>query len=164
MRRRQGGFSLIEVMLVASMLMTVLTTIGVGLKSGHDANRELQRRAQLTLVCSELLDRLFRLDFGQQGGASATPAQLTELFDADSELGTATLSSLRTPAGQPGFQFELADFPWGGKFEVRVDADLNGDGDETDTREGRADLLRINVLWDGVLILESMRCAPWKMS
>jgi hypothetical protein len=47
---------------------------------------------------------------------------------------------------------------------VRVDADLNGDGDEIDEREARADLLRINILHDGELVLESMRCAPWVMS
>ncbi len=148
-------------MLVSSMLMTVLTTIGVGLRTGHDANRAMQRRAQLTVVCSELLDRLFRLDFGQSGAASVTAAQLDELFDDDDDLGSGTLSSLRIQPGSRGFQFTIAEFPWGGTFEVRVDSDLNGDGDEADDREGRADLLRINVLCDGVLVLESLRCAPW---
>ncbi|MBL8843334.1 MAG: hypothetical protein JNL90_17570 [Planctomycetes bacterium] len=160
-RRRQGGFSLLEVMLVSSMMMTVLTTIGVGLRAGHASKREMERRAQLTVVAGELLDRLFRISYGSAGDASASNSQLTELFDADADLGTATVSSLRTAAGSTGYQFEIDDFPWGGQFEVRIDADLNGDGDESDEREGRADLLRLNVLWDGILILESVRCAPW---
>ena len=162
-RGRKGGFSLIEVMLVASMMMTVLTTIGVGLRAGHESRRELERRAQLTLVASEMLDRLFRIGFGTQGEAAANADQLDELFDGDEALGSATLASLRVPSGTVGHVFEIADFPWGGQFQVRVDADLNGDGDETDAREGRPDLLRINILWNGVLLLESVRAAPWRL-
>ncbi len=164
LHRRQRGFTLLEVMLVSAMMMTVLTTIGVGLRSGHASKREIERRAQLTIVAGELLDRLFRISYGTASDASATNGQLTELFDGDSDLGTATVSSLRTPAGTIGYQFEIDEFPWGGRFEVRVDADLNGDGDEADAREGRADLLRMNVMWDGILILESVRCAPWSSS
>ncbi len=160
-RRRQRGFSLLEVMLVSSMMCTVLTTIGVGMRAGHASKREMERRAQLTIVAGELLDRLFRISYGTSTPSAASNAQLTELFDADSDLGTATLGGLRTAAGATGYQFEIDDFPWGGRFEVRVDADLNGDGDESDAREGRADLLRINILWDGTLILESLRSAPW---
>lgn len=162
-RRFARGFSMLEVLLVASMMMTVLTTVGVGLRSGHASKREMERRAQLTLVAGELLDRLFRIGYGNADDAGASGAQLTELFDGDSELGTATLTSLRVAAGSEGHSFALDAFPWGGLFEVRVDADLNGDGDEDDEREGRPDLLRINILWNGGVVLESLRCAPWRM-
>jgi len=156
-RNRCGGFSLVEVMIVTAMMATVLTTIGVGLRSGHAANREMQRRSQLTLVCGEVMDRLCRIPFGAITDAAATAAQLNELFDDDDDLGTATLCSLRVPAGNPGFSFDLDNFPFGGSFEVRVDDDLNGDGDTNDTFEGRDDLLRIQILHDGIPILESMR-------
>lgn len=163
-RPRQRGTSLIEVMMVTAMMMTVLTTVGVGLRSAHQSRREMERRAQMTAVASELADRLFRIPFGAQGAATATPAQLDELFDDDDELGSATLTGLRTAVGSQPFSFSFAGFPWGGQFEVRVDSDLNGDGDAADVLEGRADVLRINISWNGVLLLESTRCAPWKQT
>jgi type II secretory pathway pseudopilin PulG len=159
-RRRCGGFSIIEVMVVTAMMATVLSTICVGLRSGHVANKENQRRAQLTLVCSEVMDRLFHIPFGVITDKAATAQQLNQLFGNTDNLGTATLCSLRVPAGKPGFSFNLANFPFGGEFEVRVDDDLNGDGDNKDTLEGRIDLLRIQIIHDGITILESIRAAP----
>jgi hypothetical protein len=148
-RRRDGGFSVVEVVTVAAMVATVLSTICVGVRSAHVASREKTRRAQLTLVCGEVMERLFHVPFGTKGDATATPAQLNELFDGDDDLGTATLCSLRVATGRPGFRFDLANVPVDGNFEVRVDGDRNGDGD----------LLRIELLHDGIPILESMRSA-----
>lgn len=162
-RRLQRGSSLVETMLVASLMATVLTTIGIGLRAGHSSRREMQRKVALTAVASELLDRLERIPFGNDGDAGASGGQLDELFDGDTDLGSATLISLRGAPGAEGPSFALQDFPWGGMFEVRVDADLNGDGDEDDDREGRPDLLRINILWDGKLLIESIRAAPWRL-
>jgi hypothetical protein len=162
--RRDGGFSLVEVMLVSAMMMTVLTTVGIGLRSAHQSRRELDRREQLSAVAAELIDRLFRIPFGEQGARAATTSELDEFFDADADLGAVTLTGLRTPVGGAAWSVQFAEFPWGGAFELRVDGDLNGDGDEADAREGRSDLLRVNVSWNGTPILESLRCAPWSQS
>ncbi|MSR47626.1 MAG: hypothetical protein EXS13_11285 [Planctomycetes bacterium] len=163
-RHRVGGFTMVEVMMVTAMMATVLTTIGIGLRAGHCSRREMERRAQLTSVVAELLDRMFRIPFGSQGDGTASAAQLDEIFDGDSDLGTASLTSLRAPAGTTGWTFAIAEFPWGGQFEVRVDSDLNGDGDEADANEGREDLLRASIRWNGTLLLESIRCAPWSQA
>jgi type II secretory pathway pseudopilin PulG len=160
-RRNQGGFSLLEVMLVTSMLMTVVATIAVGVRSGHAANDEMRRRASLTALSTELIDRLFRIAFGQPSDPQPpTNEQLGELFDDDDELGDATLSMLVVNPGGPGYSFQLANFPYAGTWEVRVTQDLNSDGDQVDLQEGRDDIVRIDLLYDGVLILETMRAMP----
>ena len=64
------------------------------------------------------------------------------------------------PTEEAGHSFQLVDFPYEGLWEVRITGDLNNDGDEDDEREGRGDLLRIDILYNGVLILETMRTAP----
>jgi hypothetical protein len=157
---RAGGFTLVEAAVVVAMMAAILSTIGVGLRFGHVANRENQQKEQLTRVGSELMERLFHVPFGATSDEPATAAQLNELFDGDGDLGTATLCSLRVPAGKPGLRFELANFPFGGEFEVRVDNDLDGDGRISGGREGRGDLFRIEILHDGKPILESIRAAP----
>lgn len=158
--RRAGGFSLIEVLLVTSMMMTVVATVAVGMRSGYTANEEINRRAVLTSLSGELMDRLFRIDFGQPGGVAPSGDQLTELFDDDDSFGTATLCQLAVAPGGPGYLFQLENFPYNGTWEVRVTSDLNNDGDDGDPHEGRPDLYRIDILYDGLLVLETMRSAP----
>ena len=156
----ERGFTVLEVMIITSMMMTVLATVTVGLKAGHTAKEEMRRRDLLTVMSSDIMDRLFQVPFGNPGDEPPSPAELSELFDDDDFLGPVTLSGLRVPAGMPGFTFELANFPYNGTWEVRVAADLNADGDEEDENEGRDDLFRVNILYDGVLILETMRSEP----
>jgi hypothetical protein len=157
---RAGGFTLVQAVVVVAMMAAILSTIGVGLRAGHVANRENQRKEQLTRVGSEVMERLFKIPFGATTDEPATAAQLNELFDGDDDLGTATLCSLRVAAGRPGLHFQLEEFPFGGEFEVRVDHDLDGDGRITGAREGGGDLFRIVILHDGTPILESIRAAP----
>jgi len=151
------GFTVLEVMLVSSMMMAVLATVTVGIRAGHSANEELRRKAVLTAMSSDLMDRLFSINFGTTADPEPTPDQLNELFDDDDFLGDISLSSMRILPGEEGYFFVFANFPYNGTWEVQVTADLNGDGDQDDEREGLDDLFRINLFYDGVLILESMR-------
>ena len=155
--RQSAGFTVLEVMLVTSMMMTVLATVTVGIRAGNTANEELRRKSVLTAMSGDLMDRLFAINFGRDGDLPATPEQLNELFDDDDFLGDVTLSSLRVAPGIEGVSFQFANFPYNGIWEVQVTADLNADGDEEDTREGRDDLFRLNIFYDDVLILECMR-------
>ena len=128
-RIRQGGFTALEVMLVTSMMMTVLATVTVGVRAGNNANEELRRKSVLTAMSSDLMERLFAINFGQVTDPPATPEQLSELFDDDDFLGNVTLSSLRVNPGEEGFRFQFANFPYNGIWEVQVTSDVNGDGD-----------------------------------
>ncbi len=159
-RRRWRGFTLVEVMLVTSMMMTILATFAVGIRAGHAATEEMQRRSVLTVMSGDLMDRLYQINFGTVADPDASEEQLTELFDDDDVLGSISLSSMRVAPGVPGHSFQLANFEYGGNWEVRVTGDLNNDGDEDDSLEGREDLMRIDILYNGSLVLETIRTAP----
>jgi len=157
---RNAGFTLIEMTLVSALMVAIFSTFVLGLRAGHAAAKEIERSNAVTLVADDVMDRLFRIDFGRPTDGAASAAQLTALFDDDENLGSATLCSLRVFAGAKGYQFKLANYPWPGTFEVRVTADLNGDGDELDANEGTMNLLRVDILYDGKRVLSSVRARP----
>ena len=164
-RRGVAGFTLLEMMLVTSLMVAVFSALALGVRAGHTANAEIERRTALTIVADDLMDRLFRIDYGQDTDGAASAAELSELFDDTEAFGTATLQSLNAFAGSAGYQFELANFPWPGQFDITVTSDLNNDGDETDANEGTTNVFRINISFvrpDGRVerILECMRSRP----
>jgi len=164
-RRGVAGFTLLEMTLVTSLMVAVFTALALGVRSGHTANAEIERRTALTIVADDIMDRLFRIDYGQDTDGAASAAELSELFDDTEPFGTATLQALHAFAGSAGYQFELANFPWPGQFSVTVTSDLNGDGDELDANEGGTDIFRMNIDFlraDGRTerILECMRARP----
>lgn len=164
-RRSVAGFTLLEMMLVTSLMAAVFSALALGIKSGHSANAEIERRTSVTLVAEDIMDRLFRINYGLDTDGAATANQLSELFDDTEALGTATVNSLRIDQGSEGYMFTLANFPWPGEFEVRVTADLNGDGDELDMAEGTDAIFRIDINFihaDGHVerVMECMRARP----
>lgn len=158
-RKREKGFTLIEVLVTTAMLAGVLGAVTLGLQACHDAADEMERKAIVTRTASQMMDRLFMIDFGTGTDAPPSDAQLTELFDEDDDLGTATLTTLRLAVDDPGYQFTLGNFPYPGIWEVRVGTDLDLDGDETDNLEGEDDIVRMDIYYEGVLMLSSMRSA-----
>lgn len=91
--------------MVSALMVVIFSTLALGLRAGHSANREIERRTALTLVADDLVDRLFRIDFGQATDGAASASQLSALFDDDENLGTVTLTSLRVFSGAQGYQF-----------------------------------------------------------
>ena len=164
-RRGVAGFTLLEMTLVTSLMVAIFSALALGVRAGYAANAEIERRTALTIVADDLMDRLFRIDYGQDTDGAAQAADLSELFDDTEALGIATLQSLHVYNGSLGYQFELANFPWPGEFEVVVNSDLNNDGDELDTAEGTTNIFRINIPFirpDGRVdrVLECMRAKP----
>jgi Tfp pilus assembly protein PilE len=143
--RATAGFTLIEMTITLTLMVTIFSALAVGVRAGHVANAEIERRVALAVQADDIMDRLFRIDFGQASDGAATAAQLSALFDDDEDLGTCTLTNLRVYSGAKGYTFSLANFPYPGQFEVRVSTDLNGDGDETDPNEGTSEVFRIDV-------------------
>ena len=149
-----------EVLIATAMAVILLGAVVTGIKACHDSAATIKRNRALNLAATELMQLVFRLDYGNAGDPAPTAGQLAALLDMDDLLGTATLSSLRVPAGQPGFIFQIATIPYAGNWELRVSADLNVDGDELDVDEGSPDLLRIDILFAGSIVLESFRGEP----
>ncbi|MBM4014944.1 MAG: prepilin-type N-terminal cleavage/methylation domain-containing protein [Planctomycetes bacterium] len=66
-RTAQGGFTLLEMMLVSVLMVVVFSTLALGLRAGHGANREIERKTAQTLVGEDVIDRLFRISLLMAG-------------------------------------------------------------------------------------------------
>jgi prepilin-type N-terminal cleavage/methylation domain-containing protein len=153
----ERGFSLLEVLMTLGVLAFVSLSIATGIGTSHRTTRALEEEVVLLSRGQELLERLLAIPFGVPSGGTASGGELSEVFDDDDEFGSITLHRLKNfgPA-----EFEPAGFPVHGRWRVLVDADLNGDGDEDDPDEGRADLLRIVVTHDGRMLARTVRFDP----
>ena len=155
--KREDGFSLIEAVVATAVALTVVSTVAVAMKASHDATRVMQQQETEAQTAHRIIDVLFRIPVGEPSDAPASAAERTELFDGDDVLGTATLYSLRHAPTAEGHRFQFADFPLTGEWEVRITADLDGNGDTAGPDEVFDDLLRIDVSFDGRVVLQSAR-------
>ena len=149
------GFSLVEVVIATATLALVGLGVASGVVTGHQSTQTLERGAHLANKALDFQERLLAIPFGSPEDPPATGAELDELLDDDDVLGTISLHKLRAfgPA-----EFELAGFPVPGRWQVVVDADLNGDGAiDAALEEGRDDLLRIAIFHDGRLVARTAR-------
>lgn len=156
----QGGFTLVETCVTMVSCVVMLLAFHAATRTSIDTRREVQSSYVRRGVARDFVARLRRLPFGNDGDAAVTASQLTELFDADEDLGGVTLHQLKVRADLPGHTFQLAGEGVAGTWSVRVTGDLNGDGDTADDREGRGDLLRLEVTYEGRLVLETVRTGP----
>jgi prepilin-type N-terminal cleavage/methylation domain-containing protein len=151
----QRGFSLIEVLFTLGAIAVLSLGVASGVVTGHKATRVLEDEALVSARAAEFQERLLAIPFGTADDEAASGSQLDELFDEDDVFGTATLHAVRAFGTA---QFEVANFPVDGKWRIVVDNDLNGDGTiDTTQDEGRADLLRIAVFFDGRNVAQVLR-------
>ncbi|MFN6145935.1 MAG: prepilin-type N-terminal cleavage/methylation domain-containing protein [Planctomycetota bacterium] len=157
----ERGFSLVEVTTAAALLAILLYGLHSTMLSAVTGRATVNRTDRVSSLASEYLDRLQAVPFGA-GNGSATAAELEELFDDDQDLGTVTLRELRVPANQEGHWFVGTQDGVTGRWRIRVTNDLNGDGDSTDVawREGRDDLLGVEIWFDDRLVVRAIRAAP----
>lgn len=153
------GFHLIELSIVAAILAIVSLSVASGVTTTASATRSLENRSREEQQAQMYLERLLVIPFGPPGAAAASAGDLTEFFDDDEVFGLLTLHSLRAfgPA-----EFTVSDERLPGRWRVSADRDINGDGaeDEDDPAEGRNDLLRCAVYYDGRLVDQVVRFDP----
>lgn len=155
----EHGFTLVETL--ATMVLAVFTLLALHstAQSAIAGRKSLQRTQQAHLMATEFLDRIRQLPFGRDTDPEPTADELTELFDDDQTLGPITLHQLAVAPDQPGRTFTAASNGLIGTWRVKVCNDLDGDGATTGPREGRSDLMRVQVWFDGQLVVETMRAA-----
>ena len=157
----ERGFSLIEVTTGVALMTVMVYGLHATLLSATNGRTSVKRTDRAAAIAQDYAERLQALPFGTlNGGASA--AALEELFDDDDNLGNGTLRQLRVPGNDVGHWFVATVDGLTGRWRVRVSGDLNNDGDENDTawREGRNDLLAIQIWFDDRLVVRTMRAAP----
>lgn len=166
----QAGFTLIEVILTFSIL--AVATMALGLVEVSNARRQkfLKARDIAFARGQAIMERILRMPFGTPGAAGLSDIQYDALFGTDADVRTMSLTQIQqkdldddgTVDEQP-IRFKLEGVEDAGIWTVFVDSDLDGNGlieplvDAVETREGRTDLLRIEIRRNGRTVLRTIR-------
>ncbi len=173
-RTSQAGFSLIEVIITFSILAVATTALGLVELSNARRTQYLKQKDIAFARGQAVLERVLRIPFGTPGATAPTPAQLDLLFGSDDDARAVTLTMLQQhdvnddgTVDQQPWSFKLQGVEEKGVWTVHVDSDLDGngkieptitqDGLSIETREGRADILRVEVRRDGKTVLKTLR-------
>jgi hypothetical protein len=81
--------------MVMGLLVILSLGVAAGTLTGHQATSAQGRRSLVDEHAQDFLERCFAIPFGSTANGPANGAQLSELFDEDALLGTATLHGLR---------------------------------------------------------------------
>lgn len=144
---------MISIVLIVPLMFVLHSTLTSATKGRVAAARVDHRSA----LAHDYCQRLLRIPFGAALDSAATGAQLSELFDDDQNLGSASLKSLEVGDVEHRWTTQLdgVETDW----SCRVSSDLDGDGQKTGFREGRTDLLRIVIFAGGTMMFETIRAA-----
>jgi hypothetical protein len=151
--------TMIELAIALVLTSLLLYALHSTLQSSIRGRRAVARDDAVMRLARDYMDRLTVIPFGNATDPAPAPDQLTELFDGDGDLGNITLHQVRVPATSPGRSFSVDAGGSRGRWQVKVSDDLNGDGSVGGPREGRPDLLRLEIRCDGRLQLATLRAA-----
>ena len=157
MARNERGFTLVETAVALTLSIVLLYTLHATLRSSIGARQATEQEHRVMRIAADYVARLRDVPFGNAMQPAASGAQLDELFDDDLDLGTVTLLQLRSAPHLPGHTFAMSSAGVTGRWRVRVTSDLDGDGSMTGAREGRDDIVRIEVYFDDRLMFTTMR-------
>jgi prepilin-type N-terminal cleavage/methylation domain-containing protein len=166
----QQGFTLVEVVLTFAILAVATTALGLVELSNARRSQYLKQRDISFARGQAIMERILRVPFGAPGATPASPQQLDLLFGSDEDVRQLTLTQLqqvdRDGDGKVDDQpltFTLEGVEDKGVWEVLIDSDLDGNGviepviDTVETREGRSDLLRLEIRRNGKTVLKTLR-------
>ncbi len=170
MQKGQQGFSLIEVVITFSILAIATTALGLVELQNSRRSQDLKSRDIAFGRGQAIMERILRVPFGAPDAAPPTPYQLDILFGSDEDVRAITLTQLmqRDTNGdgtvdQQPYRFKLGGVEEKGDWEIFIDQDLDGNGriepllEGLETREGRNDILRIEVRRNGRTVLKTLR-------
>lgn len=169
-RAPQAGFTLIEVMLTFSILAIATTALGLVELSNAQRKQHLKARDIAFARGQAIMERVLRMPFGTPGAAELTNVQYDALFGTDADVRSMSLTQIQQRDNDSDgvvddkpIRFKLDGVEDAGVWEVFVDSDLDGNGkieptiDGVETREGRTDLLRIEIRRDDRIVLRTIR-------
>ena len=166
----QQGFSLVEVVLTFSILAVATSALGLVELSNAQRSQDLKSRDIAFGRSQSIMERILRVPFGAPGATAATGSELDILFGSDEDVRQVSLTQLqqldRNDDGivdDSRVTFKLEGVEDKGEWEIFIDNDLDGNGiiepivDGVETREGRSDLLRIEIRRNGRTVLKTLR-------
>jgi len=170
MKRSQAGFSLIEVVLTFSILAIATTALGLTEVSNARRSQELKARDIAFARGQAFMERMLRMPFGAPDAARLSGSEFDRLFGTDDDVRSMSLTQIQRrdidgdgAIDEGPVRFLLKGVEDAGEWEVFVDSDLDGNGkiegtvDGLETREGRSDLLRLEIRRNGKTVLRTLR-------
>ena len=168
--KEQSGFSLIEVVLTFSILAVATTALGLTELSNARRSQDLKRRDIAFTRGQAFMERILRMPFGAPNPPTMAGGDYDNLFGSDGDVRGISLTQLEQKdtnadgtVDQQPIRFQLEGVEDAGEWEVFVDSDLDGNGviepviDGVETREGRQDLVRIEIRRNGKTVLKTLR-------
>ena len=153
------GFSLVELMGALTIVVLMVLALQGSLFSSVQLRKVNGALAQRHNQAYDFMQRLTVLPFGSASDNTVLASQLSELFDDDQDLGSITLKQVETPVGSPGHTFETVLDGVRTRWRAAVHNDLDSDGLATGPREGRADLLVVELFAEDRLMFRTIRAA-----
>ncbi|MHC4512207.1 MAG: type IV pilus modification PilV family protein [Planctomycetota bacterium] len=157
----QSGFTMVELMGALVVCVLLLMSMQSTLFSATKIRSSNEIQAIRCDQAYDYVQRLKLIPFGTSSDPAASPSQLTELFDDDQDLGTVTLRQVSTAPGSPGHTFTTMMDDVTTTWRVRITSDLDRDGAINSFREGRTDLLLVEVYAENQLMFRTMRAADF---
>lgn len=174
MKKSQAGFTLVEVVLTFAIMAVATTALGLVEISNARRSQELKERDIAFGRGQAFMERILRMPFGSPGVPTATAAKYDLLFGSDEDVRQVSLTEImqRDVDGDGAvdngpIRFKLEGVEDKGEWEIYVDADLDGNGAieptvtvegvTIETREGRSDLMRIEIRRNGRTVLKTLR-------
>ena len=174
------AFTLVETIFAFAVLLTSMAIFGLVEVGNTRASLDLKRKDVAFARGQAILERIQRLPFGAPNLPALMNAELDRLFGSTDDVRTLSLTQLRQRdtngdgvVDSGPIQFQLEGVEDDGLWEIHIDSDLDGNGVIDDrngdgavdsgpsvnmpTREGRNDLLRIEIVHDGRTVLKTIR-------
>ena len=168
--KAEAGFSLIEVMITFSILAVATTALGLVELGNARRSQDLKERDISFARGQAFMERILRMPFGSPSQGTMSGSGLDTLFGTDKDVRTLGLTQLQQADSDADgviddgpVRFKLEGVEDAGEWEVFVDSDLDGNGkietivDGIETREGRSDILRIEIRRNGKTVLKTIR-------
>jgi type II secretory pathway pseudopilin PulG len=162
MDNNNSGFSLISVMVAMAMLAMVTMAYVLTDITRFRAEKTLKEHQVAHSLTQTYLARLDSLQFGHldYGPGERIGEQADMVFGSDQPLGVSAPTLMQLASISP-MSFNIAGTPAKGRWTVIIDNDLDGDGfidvEDDLSREGRNDIVRIVILYDGRTMTSTKR-------
>jgi prepilin-type N-terminal cleavage/methylation domain-containing protein len=160
---KQRGISLIEVLIAMAILAFCVLALSLSTMMNTQASNQLKAKDIRMAKATSMMDRLKALPFGSPVDGPPLPEQLDEVFSGhiiipefpEDTLPQLTLTQIREVSP---VWFKLEGVETTGRWTVYVDNDLDGNGiiDEEFLREGRDDLFRIVIQYEGKPVVSTI--------
>lgn len=156
---RCAGFSLVETTMALVLAVLVVYSVHATLQASIKGQVGSARLHDSQRLANDFLARLRHISFGLATDPPVSALALDELFDDDDDFGPVTLHQVVVGPTEPGLSFTTAIDGVIGRWRIKVDRDLDGDGIIAGDREGRDDLLHITIWFEDRLMVETLRAA-----